>query len=169
MPSTYEPIATTTLGSAAASITFSSISSSYTDLRVSWVIPVASGSDIPALQFNSDTAANYSRTTLIGDGASAASARQPTSDGNTGLWFDQTGTTTVQPSFYTLDTFSYAGSTYKTSLITTSSDRNGTGRVTRTVGLWLSTSTITTVRLYLYYGTNLPIGTTATLYGILKA
>jgi glycosyltransferase involved in cell wall biosynthesis len=34
MPATYEPIATTTLGSAAASITFSSIPATYTDLRL---------------------------------------------------------------------------------------------------------------------------------------
>jgi hypothetical protein len=34
MPATYEPIATTTLGTAAASITFSSIPATYTDLRL---------------------------------------------------------------------------------------------------------------------------------------
>ena len=34
MATTYEPIATTTLGSAAASITFSSIAGTYTDLRL---------------------------------------------------------------------------------------------------------------------------------------
>ena len=33
---TYEPIATTTLGSAAADITFSSIASTWTDLRISF-------------------------------------------------------------------------------------------------------------------------------------
>ena len=34
MPATYEPIATTTLGSAATNITFSSIPATYTDLRL---------------------------------------------------------------------------------------------------------------------------------------
>jgi hypothetical protein len=34
MPATYEPIATTTLGTAAAFITFSSIPATYTDLRL---------------------------------------------------------------------------------------------------------------------------------------
>ncbi len=32
MPKTYEPIATTTLGSAAATVTFSTIPGTYTDL-----------------------------------------------------------------------------------------------------------------------------------------
>jgi hypothetical protein len=41
MASTYTPIATTTLGSAAASYTFSSISGTYTDLvlRIQWQLP----------------------------------------------------------------------------------------------------------------------------------
>ena len=44
MAITYEPIATTTLGSAAASVTFSSISGSYTDL-VLIVVPKATTGD----------------------------------------------------------------------------------------------------------------------------
>jgi hypothetical protein len=66
---TYTPIATTTLGTAAASVTFSSISGSYTDL-VLIIAGVQSVADVPYIQFNSDTATNYSRTQLSGDGSS---------------------------------------------------------------------------------------------------
>ena len=59
---TYTPITSTTLGSNTASVTFSSISSAYTDL----VLVVAGALDganwVPTLQFNSDTGTNYSTT-----------------------------------------------------------------------------------------------------------
>jgi hypothetical protein len=49
MPATYEPIATTTLGGAAATITFSSISSAYTDLRIV-LVGTTTASVVPALR-----------------------------------------------------------------------------------------------------------------------
>ena len=51
MPATYEPIATTTLGSAAASITFSSIAGTYTDLRLV-MVGTTSASDWAFVRFN---------------------------------------------------------------------------------------------------------------------
>jgi hypothetical protein len=68
----------------------------------------------------------------------------------------------------TADLFSYAGSTFKTVLATNSQDYNGSGNVGRTVALWRSTSAISTILLYTNAG-NFNAGTTATLYGILKA
>ena len=166
MPATYEPIATTTLGSAASSITFSSISSAYTDLRLVLVGTTATSGAI-YLQFNSDTGSNYSSTSLEGRGTTANSQRlsNRTKIELEGYWFANTSTT---PFLQTVDVFSYAGSTNKTVLTTASNDQNGSGEVLRTVGLWRSTSAIT--RIDIVAGTpNLATGTTATLYGILKA
>ena len=59
---TYEPIATQTLASAAATITFSSIAATYTDLRLIFAKPIGGSSLL--LRFNSDTATNYSWTYL---------------------------------------------------------------------------------------------------------
>ena len=73
MPATYEPIATTTLGSAVNSFTFSSIPNTYTDLVLVVVVPTAASSGTFGLRFNSDTASNYSHTTLSGNGSSAVS------------------------------------------------------------------------------------------------
>lgn len=163
MPATYEPIATTTLGSAASTITFSSISSAYTDIRLVLVSNDGVGSSI-TMRFNSDTGTNYSRTILNGNGTSAVTANTtnatsinvaPNNSG-AGLW-----------GLYTVDVFSYAGSTYKTVLSTNSVDQNGSGQVGRLVGLWRSTSAITTITLT--DSSNFAAGTTATLYGILKA
>jgi hypothetical protein len=165
MPATYEPIATTTLSSATATISFTSISASYTDIRVVLVGSHETTATTLRMQVNSDTGTNYSYTELIGDGATASSSRGTSSSrincGNSN--FNNT-----QPSLITVDWFSYAGSTNKTCLVTASQDRNGSGSVLRTVGLWRSTSAITSVQLFPATG-NFATGTTATLYGILKA
>jgi hypothetical protein len=76
MAITYEPIATTTLSSAAATITFSSISSAYTDLRLVFVGTSVANSNNCIVTFNSDTGFNYSQTALYGTGATAGSSRQ---------------------------------------------------------------------------------------------
>lgn len=166
MPATYEPIATTTLSSAAASITFSSISSAYTDLRIVLVGTSTGTSDYNIqITFNSDTGTNYSKTGLQGNGTAASSSRA--TNNNYIYPMEGQGVTTT-PSFYTMDIFSYAGSTYKTCLIEQNIDLNGSGRVYRAVGLWRSTSAITSTTWTLS-GSTFASGTTATLYGILKA
>ena len=72
------------------------------------------------------------------------------------------------PMLATLDIFSYAGSTYKTALSQLSNDNNGSGATASTVGLWRSTSAITSINLFMS-GTTFQAGTTATLYGIKSA
>ena len=164
MATTYDKIATTTLGSASSTITFSSIPGTYTDLRLVF-IGTSAGFANPLLRFNSDTGTNYSVTSLYGDGSSATSARTTS---QTSITIPVYGMDPTNPNLYTIDIFSYAGSTNKTCLITTSEDDNGSGRVGRQVGLWRDTSAINTI-LITGSGTNFDIGTSATIYGILKA
>ena len=166
MPATYESIATTTLGTAASSITFSSISSAYTDLRV---VFFAKGSGTtPRLTYNSDNGTNYSHTDLYGIGSgSGASSREIS---NNYIFLAGMFDLGTNFQFYTLDIFSYAGSANKTCLITASADQNGSGGVDRAVGLWRNTSAINTIKLQHGNGAgNFDIGTTATLYGIKNA
>jgi pantothenate kinase len=165
MAVTYDPIATTTLGSAASSITFSSISSSYTDLKV--VLQFAPSNDDRAIcTFNSDTGTNYSVTTLVGNGSTVSSAQN-------------TSANYIQPSrnagaaneeqLVIMDIFSYAGSKNKTVLSDVAADRNGAGVTVKSVNLWRSTSAINAINFTLVNGNNYKIGTTATLYGIKNA
>lgn len=164
MPATYEPIATTTLGSAASSITFNSIANSWTDIRL--VVNLIAGASVVLvrLQFNSDTGTNYSYTRLGGDGTSASSGRTSNND-TLGTGAGSVSANNV--GLYTFDIFSYAGSTNKSVLIEQNIDMNGSGTVYRAVGLWRSTSAITTIKAD--FANNAAAGTTATLYGILKA
>lgn len=162
---TYEPIATTTLGTAATSITFSSIPATYTDLRLVFVGATASSDAIYA-RVNSDTGSNYSDTSLEGSGtvASSQNLTNRTFWSLLGIWNLNTNTNIFMQ---TLDIFSYAVSIYKTALGAGSMDKNGTGEVLRTVHLWRSTAVITS--LTIQSGVNITVGSTATLYGILKA
>ena len=157
MPATYEPIATTTLSSA-ATITFSSIPATYTDLIMVVSAPTAASTAYTNMQINSDTATNYSWTLLDGDGAAANSSR-----GTSTTFIPTWQRSTTDPTMGIVHFLSYAGSTYKTVLVEGSTASLNT--VSRRVGLWRSTSAITTI----YIAATLPIGTTATLYGIKNA
>lgn len=166
MPATYEPIATTTLGSAASTITFSSIPATYTDLRIV-LVTVTSTTNYPRLRYNSDTGTNYSLTYISGSGSAASSNRTTT---QSKIVVPQNGSTsTTIPTMFTYDIFSYAGSTNKTCFITCQTDQNGSGAVEYDVALWRSTSAINAIELALDNAGNYNTGTIATIYGIKAA
>jgi hypothetical protein len=166
MPTTYAPIATTTLGTAASSIDFTSIPATYTDLKVVFVGTATSATGLRA-QFNGDTATNYSRTSLLGDGGSVYSQRA-SSVAFVSLGINDNLSTTV-PTLRTMDIFSYAGSTNKTVLTNESTETNVSGgAATVAVQLWRNTSAITSISLNVS-GTTIAAGSTATLYGIKNA
>lgn len=159
MPVTYDKIATNTLGSAAASVTFSSIPATYTDL----VLVIAGGTTATAdvyIEFNGDTGTNYSRTYLGGDGSSASSGRN--------------SSVTAIPSFYVgsaqstmyAHIMSYANTNVNKTILTRSSSAGVF--VLSATGLWRSTAAINSIKI-LVSGTNLSSGNTFTLYGIKAA
>jgi hypothetical protein len=162
---TYTQIASTTLGSAASSVTFSSIPSTYTDL-VLVMNYFSTASEWPMIQFNSDTATNYSFTEMYGNGTSANSARQSSVSG---IWvgygaYSPAGST--NPGTIIINIQNYANATtYKTTL----SRSNSTNGVEATVGLWRSTSAINTIVLKHQTATTYIAGSTFTLYGISAA
>jgi len=164
MPTTYEPIATTTLGSATATITFSSIPATYTDLRLA-VFSIGTSSGTQFILFNSSTT-GYSFTYLVGDGSSAASGRVSSYPR---LDLNSQNTANATPQLNTVDIFSYAGSTNKTCLMTSSADRNGSGLTYSQVGLWSNTAAINTIDIKLSSIDTYAAGTTLTLYGIKNA
>ena len=165
MATTYDKIATTTLGSSSSTITFSSIAASWTDLRL---ILVAGGtsSDALRIRYNNDSATNYSSTQLYGTGAAVNTSNAVSVNGINPFYSFGFLSSTL-PSLLIFDIFSYAGSTRKTCLIQTSNDRNGAGTSQALVGLWSNTAAIT--RVDLVADTAFTIGTIATLYGIKAA
>jgi len=165
---TYEPIATTTLGSAASTVTFSSIPQTYTDIKCVIVTQeVASGSGLGEnlLVRVNNTLPTQSQTTISGNGSSASSNRKTSqSYGYIKIPFTGSNWGLVE-----IDFFNYTGSTFKTYLSSTSGDLNGSGEVIRTVHLAQMTTAISN-RIQFEAGSNsFAAGSTFTLYGILKA
>lgn len=164
MPITYEPISTTTLSSAASSITFSSIPATYTDLKLVLVLKSAI-SQYAQFRVNGDTGSNYSYTWMDGSGSAVAAGN---GNNDSAIYLSQRTTPSGLNALFTLDVFSYAGSTFKTILTTNNQDNNGSGYVGMQVGLWRSTSAINEINLI--SGVSIyDAGTTATLYGIKNA
>ena len=162
MPSTYEPIATTTLGSAASSVTFSSISGSYTDLILVFAGTTASNA-YPSLRFNGDTGTNYSNTNFRGNGTSAQSTRFNSANEMDIAYGSPLSTTQAN---FIIQIMNYSNTTTnKTVLARTNNADRETGAA---VGLWRSTSAINSVTLK-SNSPNFDVGSTFTLYGIKAA
>ena len=163
MAATYEPIATTTLGSSQSSVTFSSLGA-YTDIIVIFDGVNATGNNNDTyVRFNSDSGSNYSYTILLGSGSSAFSYR---GSNQTALYCGNTNTTSgntmvVQIQNYTNTT------TYKTVL---SRINNAANVVGASVGLWRNTAAITSMTFSSEKGAaSFASGSTFTLYGIKAA
>jgi len=159
MASTYEPIATTTLGSTQTSVTFNSFSG-YTDLFLVASVSSSSGSGgVASLRFNGDSGTNYSATYMYGTGSTAASGRESNMNVMSGGDFPASGTFSVNQ--YHIQNYANTN-TNKTVLM-----RHSTNGVTvASVGLWRSTSAITSLTLS---SGGYATGSTFTLYGIKSA
>jgi hypothetical protein len=164
MASTYEPIATTTLGSNQANIDFTSIPATYTDLKIIFNGALAT-QDALSLQFNSDTGNNYSYTRLQGNGSAAGSTRESNIPiAKVALIYS---TSITSPDNAIIDVLNYANTTtYKTTI---SRGNSASAFVSSYVSLWRSTSAITSIRVRVDSGSNILTGSTATLYGIKAA
>jgi hypothetical protein len=160
MASTYEPIATQTLGSAVNSITFSSIPQTYTDLVliVSGNTSYSGSPDAYQLSFNGATS-GLSVTRLGGSGSSTYSDRYSTPYAGWSSTFN--GADTINIINYSNTT------TYKTA-ITRSSSQGSYPQVGATVVLWQSTNAITSIKLTDTSG-DWQSGSTFSLYGIKAA
>lgn len=168
--STYSTIATTTLGSAQSSVTFTSFSG-YTDLVLVASIKAESTTIVtPSLRFNSDTTSNYSATWLYGTGSSAFSNRASNA---TYLYIGDyaAGVESTNFATYISHIFNYSNTTtFKTVLTRHNQNNSSSGETGATVGIWRKTpEAITTILYTSTNGANYAIGSTFTLYGIASA
>jgi hypothetical protein len=162
MTATYEPIATETLGTAQASVTFSSIPATYTDLVLVFNGTIASGVQNMELRFNGDTATNYSETRFFGTGAATSTDRTSTTNQI------RVGNIYTTQTVNIIQIMNYANATtFKTVLVRSN---NAGAQVSVHCGLWRkSPEAITSVFVRPAGGVNFAIGSTFTLYGIKAA
>lgn len=153
---TYEAIATQTLGSAAASVTFSSIPSTYTDLIV--IVTTTTGGDL-SWRINTDTGTNYSQTAIYGY-SSLGSARQ---SNGTSHWLNYGSNGGNFVGIIQLSNYANTN-VFKTHILRDNANGSTTDVMT---GLWRSTAAIST--LTFIPPSTFAVGTTISLYGIKAA
>jgi hypothetical protein len=164
MASTYEKIATNTLGTATGTVTFSSISSAYTDLVVIFVGNLNAAATT-LLRYNNDSGSNYSQINVIGDGTSAIN--QIRSNGTSFRLYD-VGLSSNNINILIFNFNNYSNTTtYKTTLLRCS-DTGGSSEVGMGVSLWRDTSAINRLD-FINGGGTWSVGSTFTLYGIKAA
>ena len=157
---TYEPIATTTTTGSVSDITFSSISSAYTDLFI--IGTGTSSADVSYnIQFNGDTAGNYSTTYLLGSGSAASSGRL-----SNGTKIEANGRTSTTGGVVKININGYSSTTKQKTVL--SGGGTADGYVAYCTGLWRSTSAINEVKIMPESGT-ISSGSTWTIYGITAA
>jgi len=169
MANTYSLISSVTVGSGgAASIAFTSIAATYTDLLIKFsIITNHSGvSDGLDLTFNSN-ASSYTYVYLLGDGSSASS-----STGSAKVFAQVNGNTSTASTFGNGEVYipNYASSNNKSFSTDSVSETNATGaNAWLGANLWANSAAITSISLTPQIGTSFNQYSTAYLYGISNA
>lgn len=163
-------ISSQTLGSSAASVTFSSIPSTYTDLVVKASVRSSANSNGPSmgLVLNNNTTAIYSFTRLQGNG-SAGTASSQFSGQNAGDVSYANGSLTDANTFNNMEIYipSYTASQNKPISSITMVERNNTiAYINAVANLFSSTAAISSVQITESSGNNFVTGSSFYLYGI---
>ena len=165
MAKTYEPIATQTLVSDSATVTFSNIPDTYTDLVIigSARSTRSAANDDIRMRFNDDTNNNYSATMIRGTGATADSARDTNQSYIGRLEIEADSATSDVFTSININLISYSNTNVFKTVIGTSS--SSTSSIRKIAGLYRSTNSINIITLYALNG-SLKSGSTFSLYGI---
>ena len=156
-----------TLATAAASIEFTSIPQSFTDLVVVMSLRSARTNAVEGLliAFNGSTA-NFTHRSLYGTLSSAASF-----SGSVGRVGVINGDSSTSNTFANQSVYipNYTGASNKSFSVDSASEDNSTSAwIELVAGLWSQTAAITSIRFTPDLGNNLLAGSTVSLYGITK-
>ena len=168
MPSSRVLIASNTLTSSAASVTFSSIPGTYTDLVLRWSARSTGNTHRGDIRFNSDSSSNYSDIYIDAIGSTVSSSL----DSNITSFY---GYAALNNSFYTASTFSngelyipsYTSSANKPLSYYSVVENNSStaNRIEIQSGLWRNSSSITSIT-FTGFANNIDSGSSFFLYGL---
>ena len=149
MANTYTLIASQTLSGATASVTFSSIPATYTDLLLKFSIRSDATSGDSRIEFNGSGGTAYTGKILYADGSTAASASHA---GQAYLsWGGLVNRSTTTSNTFANNEFyipNYAGSNYKSVSVDGVEENNATQSYSElSAGLWSNTAAITSIKL----------------------
>jgi hypothetical protein len=160
---TYTPLATVTLGTAASSVTFSSIPATYRDL-ILVVNATTSADGIPSVRFNGDTGSNYLLVGMRGTNTTGSFSGTLTKAD-----LMDNGAETNSPFFVQMQIMDYSATDkHKTSLVRSGTllNDNGTSGVYASAHRFSSTSAVTSMSVNTAAG-NFNAGSTFNLYGVI--
>jgi hypothetical protein len=164
---TYTLISSNVLSSSAASVTFSAIPATYTDLVLRASVRNTSSTTITRIRLNGATT-GYSGRSITGDGATASSQTQSTAYFYAG---EQNTSSTTANTFTSLEFYlpNYALTNQKPVSVSSATENNATtAYIIGYAGLSNITSAITSIEIYV--ATNaFDIGSSFYLYGISNA
>lgn len=173
VPPAFESIATVSVGAGGtSSVTFSSIPGTYTHLQIRvFARDNRSGgavTDNIRFRFNGDSASNYTRHEMWGDGGGAyGNGVASETQGYAGMFSSTASSVANAFGMGVLDIFDYAStSKHKTIKSLGGIDNGNGGGVNSSSSLWRSTSAITSIQLYGENGGTLQQYSHFALYGI---
>jgi hypothetical protein len=170
---TYTLIDSEVLTASQASVTFSSIPATYTDLvlRISARTNRANATDFIRARFNGDTATNYSKTQLYGSGnAGAASNNNTGQTGTEVAWTDAANATADTYGNFEIYIPSYnAVQKKQASSFSAQEDNSASAYISVFANLWQGTAAITEINLYSSTSNSFVSGSSFYLYGISNA
>jgi hypothetical protein len=173
-PAAMDSIATVTVGAGgSATITFSSIPSTYAHLQIRGILRASrnDAADGIIIQYNGDTASNYSSHFVRGEGSSVG-AEGLANQSSMRIQDTMPGQTSAANLFGTviIDILDYANTNkYKTQRSLGGNDRNGAGYIDFSSGNWRNTNAITSIDIKALYGTGFAQYSHFALYGIASA
>ena len=170
MANTYTLISSNVLSSSAASVTFSAIPSTYTDLVVRMSVRLDAGGteDSFWLRLNGLSTTIYSKTSVINSGGTVLSLRDSSATQINLGDADAAGSTSNTFSSVEFYLPNYTGTTQKPSSVFYAQENNSSSvyQVGAIAGLTNITSAITSITLLSRSGVNLVSGSSFYLYGI---
>lgn len=182
MPATFEKIATSTLTSAASSITFTNIDQTYTDLEIHLEVKAASspGQHVYFRCGNNsyDSSSSYGNQALYARGAPAAAFSGDWNNSLLSNWYlpynSYISSAANKFSQQIVYIFNYSATNTKKPLRYLSNTITGNSNEYASIetgqSLWNSTSAINQIQFYHSNpSTNLDVGCVITIYGIKKA
>lgn len=158
---THVPLATNTAAGGETSITFSSISSAYTDLVLLCSV-TCSLTQTLYVRFNGDTGGNYSSTYVYGTGSGAASGRF-SNDSKILLGSVNVGMSSTNFSVINASIQNYSGTATKKTILSRQS--LASAEVNMSTGTWHNTSAINSLTIIPSAG-SFGAGSTFSLYGV---
>lgn len=160
MAATFTPIASITLGATTASVTFSSIPQTYTDLILVSQTRLTTNTRAMQMTFNSDSGTNYSVTRVYGNGSTVTSDRFSTQP-----FIDSAFISTSNWNISRHNIQNYSNSTTNKTVLGRWDD--SAAFTVLQCGLWRNTNAITSISLSVT--DTFIVGSTFNLYGILGA